>query len=148
MFYAVRTTIGQEKVVADLLEDKAKKEAFEVYSVTFIDSMRGYLIIEAESEAEARRLVYKVPHVKGFVKGEMSFEDIEKFLEVKPMTAGIERGDIVEIISGAFKGEKAKVIRIDESKDKITVEILEAAVPIPITVNASNIRVITQQEQK
>ena len=147
MLFGVRTTIGQEKVVSELLENKAKKEGFHVYSVIFIDSMRGYLFIEAENEGEARRFAYKVPHVKGLVKGSMTFDEIKHFLEVKPMTAGIKHGDIVEITSGAFKGEKARVVRVDESKDKITVEIIEAVVPIPITVNASNVRVVTNVEK-
>ena len=75
-------------------------------------------------------------------------EEIQHFLEVKPMTAGIERGDIVELTSGAFKGEKAKVIRVDEGKEKITVEIIEATVPIPITVNAANVRTVAVQKEE
>ena len=150
MLFGIRTTIGQEKVVADVLEAKLKKEQQDIWAITYVDSLRGYLVIEAPDEAEVRKLVYKAPHVRGMVKGEMSIEEIEHFLETKPMTAGIERGSIVELTSGAFKGEKAKVIRVDEGKEKITVEIIEAAVPIPITVNASNVRVVgdVQKEKK
>ena len=64
---------------------------------------------------------------------------------VKPLTAGIERGDTVELTSGAFKGEKAKVIRVEVGKEKITVEIIEAVVPIPITVDASSVRVVAKE---
>ena len=143
MLFGVRTTIGQEKVVADLLVHKQTQENHDIYSIAVIDNLRGYVLIESGEESEVRKLVYRAPHVRGLVKGGMQMEEIEHFLEAKPMTAEIERGNIVEITSGAFKGEKAKVIRVDEGKDKITVEIIEAAVPIPITVNASNIRVIT-----
>jgi len=143
MLYGVKTTIGQEKVIADLLLHKQKTENANIYSISILDNLRGYLIIEADDETEVRKLTYRVPHVRGIVKGAIKLEEIEPFLESKPMTAEIERGMIVEITSGAFKGEKAKVIRVDENKDKITVEIIEAAVPIPITVNASNIRIVT-----
>ena len=143
MLFGVRTTIGQEKVVADLLVHKQKQEKHGIFSIAVIDNLRGYVLIEADEETEVRKLVYRAPHVRGLIKGGMQMSEIEHFLESKPMTADIERGDIIEITNGAFKGEKAKVIRIDENKDKITVEIIESAVPIPITVNAANIRVIT-----
>ncbi len=141
--YAVRTTIGQEKTVAESLKTKQKKHGEDIYSIVYIDSFRGYLLIEAESEEEVKKVSYGVPHVKGVVKGEMDYSEVEKFLEQKPLIEGISRGDIVEITSGAFKGEKARVIRVDESKEKVTVEVIEATVPIPITVNASAVRKTT-----
>ena len=145
MFFGIRTTIGQEKIVADILRSKLKKEEEKITAIAVISGLKGYLIIEAPDESELRKLVYKVPHVRGVVAGEIKLDEIEHFFEVKPMTAGIERGDIVELTSGAFKGEKARVIRVDENKDKITVEIIEAAVPIPVTVDASAVRVIEKQ---
>ncbi len=143
MLYGVKTTIGQEKIISDLLLHKQKQENNQIYSISILDNLRGYILVEADEETEVRKLIYKVPHIRGIVKGAIKIEEVKHFLESKPMTAEIERGMVVEITSGAFKGEKAKVIRVDENKDKITVEIIEAAVPIPITVNASNIRVVT-----
>ena len=52
----------------------------------------------------------------------------------KPAALTIEIGDIVEIKSGAFKGDKAKVTKIDENKDELTVEFMDMAVPIPTTI--------------
>ncbi len=145
MLYAVRTTIGQEKTVSDSLRTKQKKQGNEIYSIIYLDSFRGYLLVEAESEEEVKKISYGVPHLKGIVSGTVDPKDVEKFLEQKPLIEGVNRGDIVEITNGAFKGEKAKVIRIDENKEKVTVEIIEAAVPIPITVNASAVRKVALQ---
>lgn len=142
MLYGIRTTIGQEKIVAENLTAKMKKAPEKVAAIAVIDGLKGYLILEAESEADIRKLVYKAPHVRGIVAGVIRPEEVEHFFETKSLTQGIERGDIVELTSGAFKGEKARVIRVDESKEKITVEIIEAAVPIPVTVDASSVRVI------
>ena len=142
MLFGIRTTIGQEKIVAETLGNKMKKAQEKVSAIAVIDGLKGYLVVEAESEAELRKLVYKTPHVRGIVAGVIRPEEIEHFFETKSLTQGIVRGDIVELTSGAFKGEKAKVLRVDESKDKITVEIIEAAVPIPVTVDASSIRMI------
>ncbi len=142
MLFGIRTTLGQEKIVAETLSNKMKHAQEKVSAIAVIDGLKGYLILEAESEADVRKLVYKAPHVRGIVTGVIRPEEIEHFFETKSLTQGIERGDIVELTSGAFKGEKARVIRVDESKEKITVEIIEAAVPIPVTVDASSVRMV------
>jgi transcriptional antiterminator NusG len=59
---------------------------------------------------------------------------------------GINEGAIVELISGPFKGEKARVKRVDVTKEEITVELFEAMVPIPITVRGDHVRVLSKDE--
>ena len=54
----------------------------------------------------------------------------------------IQKNDIFEIIIVPFKRENAKVTRIDEQKNEVIVELLEAAVPIPITVKLDAVKVI------
>ena len=44
-----------------------------------------------------------------------------------------------------FKGERAKVARIDESREEVVLELIEAAVPIPVTVKADQIRIIQKE---
>jgi len=61
---------------------------------------------------------------------------------------GMEAGDIVELIAGPFRGEKARIMRIDQSKEEITVELFEATVPIPVTVRGDHVKVIEKKEKK
>jgi transcriptional antiterminator NusG len=56
-------------------------------------------------------------------------------------------GDIVELIAGPFKGEKARVQQIDESKEEITVELFESVVPIPVTVRGDSVRVLKKEKE-
>ena len=51
-----------------------------------------------------------------------------------------------ELFAGPFKGEKARVQKIDEAKEEITVELFEAMVPIPITVRGDHVRVIEKEK--
>ena len=60
----------------------------------------------------------------------------------------IKKNDIAEIISGPFKREKCKVTRIDKAKEEVVVELLEAAVPIPITVKIDAIKVIRREAEE
>lgn len=51
----------------------------------------------------------------------------------------------MELIAGPFKGERAKVIRVDESKEEVVLELIEAAVPIPVTVKADQVRIVQKE---
>ncbi|MBN3036871.1 MAG: transcription elongation factor Spt5 [Candidatus Diapherotrites archaeon] len=144
MIFSVRTTVGQERIVAELLRSKQEKEHHHVYSLTVVDNVRGYIFLEAENEAEVKTLCYNVPHLKGIVPGGIDLTEVQHFFEEKSLTVDINKGDLVELTAGPFKGEKAKVIRVDDAKDKITLELVEATVPIPVTMDAASIRVITK----
>ena len=54
---------------------------------------------------------------------------------------------IVEIIGTTFKGEQAKVTRIDKQKGDVVVSLLGASVPIPVTVKLDNVKVIRREEE-
>ncbi len=66
-------------------------------------------------------------------------------LEQVKREISIKKNDIVEIISGPFRREQAKVTRIDKTKEEVVVELLEAAVPIPITVKIDAVKVIRRE---
>jgi len=60
----------------------------------------------------------------------------------------IKKNDIVEIISGPFKRENAKVTRIDKLKEEVVVELLGSAVPIPITLKLDAVKVIRREGEE
>ena len=53
---------------------------------------------------------------------------------------------MLKVVAGPFKDEKAKVTRVDKTKSEIVVELLEAAVPIPITINLDSVKVIGKDD--
>jgi len=60
----------------------------------------------------------------------------------------VNERDIVEIIAGPFKGDRAKVVRLVSGKDEVVIEPLNVAVPIPITLNLDDIRVIENKSEE
>ncbi len=102
--------------------------------------------MEAMNTDLVRETVRGVRKAKGLVEGETSFGEIEHFLTPKPLVSGIMEGDVVELVAGPFKGEKARVQKIDESKEEITVELFEATVPIPVTVRGDHVRVLEKEK--
>ena len=142
--YAVKTTASQEGTVADLI---ASREEREIHAVLAPDSLTSYVLVEADDEAVFERVLDEIPHARSVVPGTSSMTEVEHFLSPTPDVEGIAEGDIVELIAGPFKGEKAQVQRIDEAKDQVTVELYEATVPIPVTVRGDQIRVLDSEER-
>lgn len=143
--YALKTTINQEKAVGDTLAYKAKKHKVGVVAVLSPPELRGYVLVEAFDRDALEKLIKGVPHARGLVAGETALTEVEHFLTPKPAVAGIAEGDIVELVAGPFKGERARVQRIDAAKEEITVELFEAMVPIPVTVRGDNVRVLQKK---
>jgi len=143
---AVKTSIGHEKTVADSLASRAKGKPIGVFAILSPATIRGYVFVEAMNTDALREVVKGVRRTRGLVKGETSFGEIEHFLTPKPIVSGIVEGDIVELIAGPFKGEKARVQQIDESKEEITVELFEAMVPIPVTIRGDHVRVLEKEK--
>jgi len=154
--FAVKTSIGHEKTVADGIAAKARREKnVELYSILAPAPMRGLVFIEGRNPDRLTDLVKGVKRARGMVRARGSedpkdsiipLKEIEHFLEPKPLVSGIVEGNIVEITQGPFKGEKARVITIDESKEEITVELIEAMISIPITVRGDAVRVLEKEE--
>jgi len=142
---AVKTSIGHEKTVADSIASRAKPKPVGVFAILSPATIRGYVFVEAMNTDGLRDLVKGVRRTRGIVKGETTFAEIEHFLTPKPIVSGIVEGDIVELIAGPFKGEKARVQQIDENKEEITVELFEAMVPIPVTIRGDHVRVLEKE---
>jgi len=146
--FAVRTTIGQEKSAADMIVKRAKNYNLPVKSVLAPPGIKGYIFVEAEGETMVEQARSGLKHAKGVVSGEVSLSEIDHFLVPKPVVSGMEVGDVVELVAGPFRGEKARIMRIDQSKEEVIVELFEATVPIPVTVRGDHVKVIEKKEKE
>jgi len=146
MIFAVRTTTGQEKNVAESLASRAEKENLEVFSILATEDLKGYILIEAANKGALDDLVRKSFKVKGIVPGETSVSELDHLLTPTKIIEHIDKGDIVELVGGPFKGERARVTRVDKHKEEITLELIDAAVPIPITVGIEQVKIISKQD--
>lgn len=138
--FAIRTTGGQEKVVMRLLEAKANANKINVQSVLLVDNLKGYVVIEAIDPSDAYMAVDGVRHIRGQLRGELEFKDIEGYLVKKSTISQLEVDNTVEITGGPFKGMKATVTRIDVEKEEATVVLLDAAYQLPVTVDANYLK--------
>ena len=140
--FALRTTANREDQVMDFVASNAIKKKIEVYSVIRPHGMRGYIFVEEATKADAEQAAFNIPYARGILAAPVKYSEIEHMLEQVKHEMNIQKSDIVEIISGPFKRENAKVTRIDKAKEEVVVELLEAAVPIPITVKMDAVKVV------
>lgn len=146
--FALRTTANREDQVMDFVTSNATKKKLDVYSVIRPHGMRGYIFLEAAKRADAEQAAFSVPYARGILPNEIEYSEIEHMLEQTKVEYNIKKNDIVEIISGAFKREQAKVTRIDKAKEDVVVELLQAAVPIPITLKMDTVKVIRREGEE
>jgi len=145
ILFALRTTANREDQVMDFITSNAEKKGIKVYSIIKPHGMRGYIFVEAESKADAEQAAQNIPYARGILPSPVQYKEIEHMLEQVKHEVNIQKDDIAEIISGPFKREKCKVTRVDKTKEEAVVELLEAAVPIPITLNFDAIKVIRRE---
>lgn len=141
--FAIRTTGGQEKVVMNILETRAKMNKINIQSVLLVDNLKGYVVVEAIDPSEAYKAIEGVRHIRGQLRGELEFKDIEGYLVKKSTVTSLEKDQTVEITGGPFKGMKATITRIDHEKEEATVVLLDASYQLPVTVDANYLKVAT-----
>lgn len=145
--YAVKTTARQEKNVAEALTDRVKG----IKAVLVPSDGTAYILAEADRRDDLEAVVDEMRHARSVTQGEISGKEeiereIQPLLAPEPSVSGVNEGDMVEVVSGPFKGEKAWVKRVDSASEEVTVELHESTVPIPVTVRGDHVRVLESEE--
>ena len=150
----LKTQIDQEKEVTRSLFAKAAQGEKDIYAILSPAGLRGYVFVEGMNTDRLQEKTRDIKKARSFVvkkdsgqmtPAETTIEEISPYLVPVSAVVGIEEGDIVELVNGPFKGEKARVQKIDQAKEEITVELVEAMVPIPVTVKGDSVRVIEKE---
>ncbi len=146
--FALRVTANREDQVMTFISSNIVRKKLLVYSVIRPHGMRGYIFLEAETRSDAEQAAYGIPYARGLLPNEIGYHEIEHMLEQAKKDVDIRKNDIAEIISGPFKREKCKISRVDKAKEEVVVELLEAAVPIPITLKMDAVKVIRRDSDE
>jgi len=141
--YAVRTTSGQEKTVADLLMSRIALKKLPLASVLAPEVIKGYIFVEAAGPHFVDEAISGMKHARARTKGVISVSAIERFLITKPVIEDLALGDLVEVVGGPFRGLKAKITDVDAAKEELVIELLEEGfATLPITVHADYVKLV------
>ncbi len=131
-----------EKIVMRMLEARLKMKTIDVQSVLLLDDLKGYVVVEAQDVSSMFNAIQGLRHVRGQLRGELGYNEIEKYLVKKSVVTELEIDKTVEIVGGPFKGMKATITRVDKEKEEATVLLLDAPYQLPITVDANYLKLI------
>ena len=134
MIFIVKVTTNKEERAGDM------------FSVSRPHGLRGYILLEAEDRESAEESIFNLPYIKGLVGQTITYDEIKNMIEPSVQDITIKEGDIVEMIGQSFKGEKAKILRVDKQKEEVVVSLLGALVQFPVTVKIDNVKVIRREE--
>jgi len=100
--------------------------------------MRGYCFIEGESQIKVEEMVSQIKILTNRAIQNKAVPIEELIDQLNPVSSikGLDEGDIVEIIDGPFNGFKAKVMRIEEGNEEVTLELLDAKMALPVRLHA------------
>ncbi|MGB1586690.1 MAG: transcription elongation factor Spt5 [Thermoplasmatota archaeon] len=164
----LKTQVGQERRVIEMLGNKARRFGIPIISLLSPQELRGYIFIETTDVLGVQKGIRGVSYARSLVSQDVEirdeegnfvkdrrgkiitermpvdtpFNDIAHFLTPVSAVAKIGVADIVELVSGPFRGEKAKVTKVDDAREELTVELIDSMVPIPITVKGEHVRVL------
>jgi len=147
MIYTIKTVVGRENIALDSIASKAKSANLKIQVLVHPEEIRGYIFVEGELK-DIEKAVQMIPHVRGMIKTPVELKEIRRFLEPRIMKIELDKGDIVEVIGGPFKGEKGKVVRYDKTKREIVMELLEVVTPIPITVSVEFVKLLEKVKKR
>jgi len=143
-FTVVRTVGGQEYNVALILKTRIEAKNINIPSIVILPRLKGVIFVETPYPFLVQNLTYGIKHCKGILRGKVPLEEIVRVI-FKPVEIP-NIGDIVEIISGPFRGYRGRVVDVDRSQETVTVEILDAASPMPIVLRIKEVRIVERKQ--
>jgi len=146
--FAVRTTAGQEKNVANLIAVRVQSNKLPIKAILVPEMLKGYVFIEADGPHFVDEAIAGIKHVRSRVPGIVSFSEVERYIIVRPVIEELDVEDVVEVVGGPFKGMRAKITRVDKTKEEVTLELLEATFTLPITVHADYVRLAEKAKKE
>ena len=152
--FAVRTTIGRERTVQDLVFSRLRTvhPVPDLKAILTADKkFRGYVFIEAIHQRDVILITNGVPHVRGKVVGSIPLDEIGHIIKPERIVKIIEEGDIVEIAEGLFKEKKAQVIAMPKegTKEEVTLRLIGdgEASNITVKIHADYLKLIEKQRK-
>ncbi len=140
LIFAVKVSGGHENNVAKLIFARVKLRNLPVKSIIVSPKMRGYVLLESGDVHTVNEATYGIKNVKSVVPGVLTVDDIEEMIVKKKEAMEAQPGDIVEVISGPFKGMKARVVRFSKEKNEATINLIDVPYQLQVTVSVNYLK--------
>ena len=126
MLFILRVTTNKEDQAVDLIGARVREKKLGVLSIVRPAGLRGYILLESETRKDAEEAFHNLPYVKNLLPKTITFDEIKHMMETSMPVTKIKEGDIVEIVAGTLKRDKARVVRLNKKKEEVVeAEIVE-----------------------
>jgi len=109
--FALRTTAGYERNVANMIEGRIPQGSVDVHVILVLPTLKGFVFVEGKDRETVAELVRDLRHVKSKTPVQVDVSEVSKHLVERPLIDVIAEGITVEVIAGPFKGFTGRVTR-------------------------------------
>ncbi len=143
-FYALEAIGGMEERVALVIAFRADTKDLDIKSIVVPSDLKGIIIVEANRMKDLIDATIGVRNLKRKRPIPLKPEDVERIVKPAVEVAGLNIGDVVEVVAGPFKGRRGKVVEVSESKGEVKLQIIEAESRMIATVPIDEVRKVEE----
>ena len=126
--WMVKCAIGHEQEVVVCLMQKCidKGSELNIRSAIALDHLKGYVYVEADKEAHVKEACKGLRNIFASQKGMPKLVPIKEMTDVLSVENKAKAMDLcwVRIKNGTYKGDLAKVVNVDNVRQRVTVKLI------------------------
>lgn len=143
-FYAILVTGGSEASVAAIIAERARILGLDIRSILVPPRIKGYVIVEAHDPGDVYDATRGLRYVKRRRPIILKSEEVMKLAKPEVEVPTLQPGQVVEIVAGAFKGMRAKVVEVNQTKGQVTVSLIEPLFRATATIPIDEVRPVEE----
>ncbi|KEH40208.1 global transcription factor group protein [Medicago truncatula] len=127
--WMVKCVIGRERESAVCLMQKYinKGSDLQIRSAIALDHLKNYIYVEADKEAHVREVLYCLQRSSQYIGRQITLVPIREMtdvLSVESKAIDLARDTWIRMKIGTYKGDLAKVVNVDNVRQKVTVKLI------------------------
>lgn len=134
--FTVCTRSNQEINFAETLINEGDDD---IHAALSPNGINGYIFVEATSIDAIESIVNQYGKSYKILSGDVAFNEVKQFLSPPSDVDTYEVGDHVIITNGAYEGKEARLTHVNESTEKLTLELLNEVIQIPIELPGEHV---------
>ncbi|CAL8115597.1 unnamed protein product [Prunus armeniaca] len=124
--WMVKCAIGREReAVVCLMQKYIDKPKLNIKSVVALDHLKNFIYIEADNEAHVREACKGLRNILALHKlNRVPIGEMTDVLSVESKAIDVSRGTWVRMKMGTYKGDLAKVVGVDDVRQRVRVKLI------------------------
>ncbi|CAK9134254.1 unnamed protein product [Ilex paraguariensis] len=124
--WMVKCAIGHEREAAVCLMQKCidKGTELQIRSAIALDHLKNYIYIEADKEAHVREAIKGMRNIYSAKVMLVPIKEMTDVLSVESKAVDLSRDTWVRMKIGTYKGDLAKVVDVDNVRQRVTVKLI------------------------